>query len=102
MALQQLKEHRLPVWQMFPIIETIAGFGNTQNLTAFSGGPTAVLAGGNPFSNATSDVSFGMTYLAGVTEYDPDFVKSVLQADAAAPEASFTNVVDMLDWLNRG
>lgn len=36
-----------------------------------------------------------------MTEYDPDFVAIILAADAAEPEASFDNVVDMLDWLDR-
>jgi hypothetical protein len=34
-------------------------------------------------------------------QYDPDFVAQILQADAAPPEAKFTNVVDMLEWLDR-
>jgi hypothetical protein len=33
-------------------------------------------------------------------EYDPDFVASILRADAAPPEASFNNVVDMLEFLD--
>jgi hypothetical protein len=40
------------------------------------------------------------TSVAG-SGYDPDFVASILHADAAPPEATFTNVVDMLEWLNR-
>jgi hypothetical protein len=34
-------------------------------------------------------------------DYDPNFVADILKADAETPEASFDNVVDMLDWLNR-
>jgi hypothetical protein len=33
--------------------------------------------------------------------FDPAIVKEIKAADAAAPEAQFNNVVDMLDWLNR-
>jgi hypothetical protein len=43
----------------------------------------------------------GGTYFAGANHYDPDLVTSILKADASEPEASFDNVVDMLDWLNR-
>jgi len=39
---------------------------------------------------------------AGVADgYNAELVASILQADAAPSEASFNNVVDMLDWLNR-
>jgi hypothetical protein len=34
-------------------------------------------------------------------DYDPAFVESILQADAAPVEATFDNVTDMLDWLER-
>lgn len=34
-------------------------------------------------------------------DYDPTFVSDVLRADSRTPEASFDNVIDMLDWLNR-
>jgi len=34
-------------------------------------------------------------------EYDPAFVAEILAADAAPNEATFDNVVDMLEWLER-
>jgi hypothetical protein len=34
-------------------------------------------------------------------EYDQAFVKRILEADARSPEAKFTNVVDMMKWLER-
>lgn len=43
----------------------------------------------------------GTTVTVTEEEYDPAFVAEILAADAAPPEASFNNVVDMLDWLNR-
>ena len=100
MGLQASREREFQAWQVFPVIETIAGFGNAQNMMAFSGNST-VVAGSNLFSNATVGVSLGGTYFASLAEYDPAFVQSILQADAASPEASHNNVVDMLDWLNR-
>jgi hypothetical protein len=35
------------------------------------------------------------------TNYDPAFVDLVLQADAAPIEATFDNVIDLLEWLER-
>ena len=32
--------------------------------------------------------------------YDPTFVRSIMEADAAPPEASFDNVDDLLKYLN--
>jgi predicted kinase len=51
---------------------------------------------GAPIAQAT-----GPLQARGGDEYDAAFVASIQQADAAPPEASFNNVVDMLDWLNR-
>lgn len=36
-----------------------------------------------------------------VHEYNPELVKRVLEADAKPPVAKFTNVIDMLEWLER-
>ena len=47
------------------------------------------------------NVSVGGVYYTGASDYDPDFVERVLKADAAPVEATFDNVVDMLDWLER-
>jgi hypothetical protein len=33
--------------------------------------------------------------------YDPAFVKSILDADAALPEAVFDNIEDLLMWLEQ-
>ncbi len=33
--------------------------------------------------------------------YSEEFVASILEADAADPEASFDNIIDLLEWLNR-
>jgi hypothetical protein len=96
MVPQETSERKLPAWQVFPVIETVAGFGNAHNLMAYSSN-SGVVAGS--YSNATIGVSFGGTYTTN--DYDPDFVASILKADASEPEASFDNVVDMLNWLNR-
>jgi hypothetical protein len=34
-------------------------------------------------------------------EYKPELVKRVLEADAKPPVARFSNVIDMLEWLDR-
>jgi len=93
------KQRELPARHAFPVIEAVAGFGNAQNLMAFSGN-NCVVAGSSVYSNAMTGVSLAGTYVIGASDYDADFVRSVVQADAAVPEARFNNVVDMLDWLN--
>lgn len=52
-------------------------------------------------TTALHDRVYQTLYTEASGSYDPDFVAEVLQADDAAPEASFDNVVDMLNWLNR-
>jgi hypothetical protein len=100
MGVQAAKPREIPVRHAFPLIEAVAGFGNAQNLMALSGTNSRLVAGSSFYSNATIGISLGGTYVVGASDYDPDFVQSILQADAAAPEARFNNVVDMLDWLN--
>jgi hypothetical protein len=100
MGAQGAKQRELPARHAFPVIEAVAGFGNVQNLMAFSGNNSVLVADSSFYSNATTGVSLGATYVVGAGDYDPEFVQSILQADAAAPEARFNNVVDMLDWLN--
>ena len=34
-------------------------------------------------------------------KYNPEFVRKILEADARPPAAKFTNVVDMMEWLDR-
>jgi hypothetical protein len=91
----------LPTWHVYPVTETTAGFGGARIVTMLSGGKYALVVGSGWSSNATIGLSLGGEYYASTADYDPDFVTSILQADAAAPEASFNNVVDMLEWLNR-
>jgi len=103
MGLQAVKERERPpqarsIWHLYPVTETVAGFGGARIVTSST---TAVVADFGWSSNATTGISFGGVYYTDANEYDPDFVASILQADAASPEASFDNVVDMLDWLNR-
>jgi hypothetical protein len=95
--------------KFFSVTRTVPGFAGTQLLTAFSGNAYVgaplniggTTGGGYILSNATAGVSLSCTSLAGASDYNPDFVASVLAADAAKPEASFDNVVDLLDWLDR-
>jgi hypothetical protein len=34
-------------------------------------------------------------------EYNPELVERLLRLDSEAPEATFHNVIDMMDWLDR-
>jgi hypothetical protein len=104
MAMQQaLTERRQPILRPYQVIETIGGFDGARIVTATNGNSRAVVMDAMMVhhSNTVTGVSLGCTYFAGAGDYDPVFVESVRLADAAAPEASFNNVVDMLDWLNR-
>jgi len=83
------------------VTETVAGFNGARIVTGATGTPNLKLEAHAWTSNATIGVTLGGVYYASAGGYDPDFVASILQADAAPPEASFDNVVDMLDWLNR-
>jgi hypothetical protein len=103
------REKRSPataVQKYFPITRTVPGFEGTRLLIAFSGDTYSVplyMAGAtvSVSANAASGVSVGGTFYSGIDDYDPDFVASLLAADAVEPEASFNNVVDLLDWLDR-
>jgi hypothetical protein len=105
MGLQAVERQRAPevpsVWRVVPVTKTISGFEGARIVTALSGGLSGLMEGSAWSSNGMIGASLGAVYYAGASDYDPDFVTSILQADAAAPEASFDNVVDMLDWLNR-
>ncbi len=101
MGLQAVKEREHPIWQAFPITETVTGFEGARLITTLTGNLGSVVEGFGWYSNAAMGVSLGGVYYVGASDYNDDIVTSILQADAAAPEASFTNVVDMLDWLNR-
>jgi hypothetical protein len=103
---REMAEHAV---RFFSLTKRVPAFGGDQFLTAFNAGtyvePAPILSGmsegGFTVSNATTNVSFACTSYAGALQYDPEFVAEILAADAADPEASFNNVVDMLDWLNR-
>ena len=34
-------------------------------------------------------------------EYNPEMVAALLRADAEKPEATFSNIIDMMEWLER-
>lgn len=77
---------------------------------------------GEPFSSATKERLFAETTVVVVTSnicqkdhkvllfvattehtshYSPAMVERLLHADVAKPEATFTNVIDMMEWLDR-
>jgi hypothetical protein len=102
MVLQALeREPQAPsVSRVVPITKTVSGSEGARIVTTLSAG-FGLAATHYIASNATVDVWLSGVYYAGAGDYDPEFVASILQADTAAPEATFNNVVDMLDWLNR-
>jgi hypothetical protein len=104
MGLQAVKEREQPIWQTFPITETVTGFEGARLVTTLTGSLGQIVEGSGWYPNTMVGLSLGAVYYASASagDYDADLVASILQADAAAPEASFSNVVDMLDWLNRG
>jgi hypothetical protein len=85
---------------LFPVRTTIPGFAGTQLLTAFTGGSVDAPIGRTLVANTAGGVS-RVTIVAPIDEYNPAFVESILAADAAEPEASFDNVIDLLEWLDR-
>jgi hypothetical protein len=97
---------RRPRRYVHPITETVSGFGGAVIVDS-------VTANTNMYyvleydwsSNAKSPVVAGVALFSGHgesnNEYDPAFVARVLKADAAPTEATFDNVIDMLDWLER-
>jgi hypothetical protein len=101
MSLQAIQEHEPPIRYALPITETVAGFDGARLVVATTGSLGRVAEDFAWYSNAMIGIAVGGTYYASSRDYDPDFVASILQADAAVPEASFNNVVDMLEWLNR-
>jgi hypothetical protein len=101
MSLQAIDEReRLPqirsVWHLYQAVA-----GCPRIVTGLSANNSRVVTSFDWSSTAPIGISLGGEYYVGASDYDPDFVASILQADAAPPEASFNNVVDMLDWLNR-
>src|ERR1700693_3992555 len=94
-------------------------YSNWANFTVSGASGSRILAGTNSeyVSGAPPEWSGGGSTSAGIqvviitysnagpasvaAEYNPDMVAEILRADAAQPEGSFNNVVDMLDWLNR-
>jgi hypothetical protein len=102
MSLQEIGERERPhkprsVWNLYQAVA-----GCPRIVTGLSASTRKIVTGFDwSSSNATTGISLGGEYYVGASDYDPDFVASILQADSAPPEASFNNVVDMLDWLNR-
>jgi hypothetical protein len=110
MSLQSIERDKDfgPSWlknrNRFPITETVNGTGS-RLLYGYTGTVVDLNIddAAQWISNTAGPVfaTLESTTTTTIGEYDSDFVASVLRADAEAPEASFNNVVDMLDWLNR-
>jgi hypothetical protein len=94
---------------VYPITKTVSGSEWARIITTVSGALISVDAATFPFrentytfsSNAAEGFSICTLSYASVADYDSSFVTEMLAADAAEPEATFNNVVDMLGWLNR-
>jgi hypothetical protein len=104
-ALAETLERQPPnLRPVYAIIDTVSGFFGPRIVTALSDSTIMQLdvpEGWLP-NNATRGLSFGCVCAnSDLNGYSAEFVASILQADAAKPEAKFDNVVDMLDWLNR-
>jgi hypothetical protein len=94
-----------------------AGYKYITSSTTFSGREGAVIgyASNAPMitSGTTIISSAAMVYghIVGAVvvlsarpteqQYDPEFVRKIREADAKPPVAKFTNVVDMMEWLDR-
>ena len=98
------KQRTQSVRSVYPVVETVPGFDGSVTVTSVADSGSFHVVGLDWFSTATIGASLGGVYhaaYADAEEYDPDFVASILRADAEPPEARFNNVVDMLNWLNR-
>jgi hypothetical protein len=101
MELQQVIDRESET-DVYSVTKTVSGSDGYCILRGVTAGPQMRVKGYRWTSNASNELSFGvMTYTGLAQHYDPALVASILQADTAPPEASFNNVVDMLDWLNR-
>jgi hypothetical protein len=86
------------------VYKTVSGREGSRIVVELAASPISATErfvwGSFTFATATA-TTVSCVFQTNAPAYDQDFVKSVLAADAAKPEASFNNVVDMLDWLNR-
>jgi hypothetical protein len=69
-------------------VSLVANYDNLLTSLFVSSGATAVYS----MTISTADVG---------EEYDHEMVAALLRADAEKPEATFTNVIDMVEWLER-
>lgn len=103
-AIDERPSHAPLVRSLYQVTEIIPAASGTTGAVRVSGvtvGAGVGVIGLEWVSNATVGVSLGGVYYVGASEYDPAFVERVLRADAAPSEASFDNVVDLMDWLER-
>jgi hypothetical protein len=87
-----------------PITKTVSGSEWARIVTTVIGVYDAAAPGfrENVYTlSSNANAGFSICTISSVTNYDSSFVSEMLAADAAEPEATFDNVVDMLDWLNR-
>jgi hypothetical protein len=79
--------------------KTVSGFAGAKIVvTGTSHYYTRDLVG---FMSTVQPVTIVHIVPSDMADYNADLVASILAADADEPDASFDNVVDLLDWLNR-
>jgi hypothetical protein len=71
----------------------LIGLGTSADVTVVTGVTMGATAGGYWIVD--------MATASSSEEYDPSFVGMILDRDSKPAEAKFTNVIDMLDWLDR-
>jgi hypothetical protein len=88
------------------VYRTVSGREGWQTVVELATSPMwtghyhSIVLGSCVFTTASAS-AVSCVVQATAPDYDQGFVNSVLAADAAKPDASFNNVVDILDWLNR-
>jgi hypothetical protein len=107
-TLEQRKRRRARTIRfMHPITETVSGSGGAVIVQSVSASTNMFFVIGYDLSsNAAVNLASGVSLFSGHAEdgdeYNPDLVERLRRLDAAPPEAEFTNIIDMMDWLERG
>jgi hypothetical protein len=89
-------------WRKYVAVErTISGdegslisYGSNADFISVVGATTTSTAGGAYWIVETA-------VILSTQEYDHGLVTIILDADSKPPEAKFTNVIDMMNWLDR-
>lgn len=108
-------ERNYPRFNFLPKAESVSGphrqieiiNGNTSVLTVDSYNRILFMGTADAItclfvsSGATEIYNFTTSATDGLEEYNPAMVASLLKARSEKPEATFANVIDMMEWLDR-